>query len=198
MKINEGELDRMLSFMLKADRMKEIKRTGWVWAGVKEPEHDGDHSFSVALMSYLIAKRLRLDADKCMRMGLIHDIGEVITGDIPSRADEKMQKVSSQMKKRLGNKSTIKMLSYLDDFNSKEFIRLWKELEEEKTQEAKLVKQIDKLDYIMQISIYSKQIKSDKKFEEFFISAAKKIHSPELRYLFDKIKKKAFAERKIK
>ncbi|MGC9099522.1 MAG: HD domain-containing protein, partial [Candidatus Micrarchaeia archaeon] len=97
----EMDLDSILKFMLKVDKLKEIKRTGWVISKVKDPEHVADHSFSTAAVSYLLAKKMGLDAEKCAIMGLFHDINEVLTGDIATRADERMQKLTNKVKKRL-------------------------------------------------------------------------------------------------
>jgi len=45
----DKELDGILRFMLRADKLKEIERTGWLISKVKNPEHDGDHSCSAVI-----------------------------------------------------------------------------------------------------------------------------------------------------
>jgi 5'-deoxynucleotidase YfbR-like HD superfamily hydrolase len=35
----DKELDGILRFMLRADKLKEIERTGWLISKVKDPEH---------------------------------------------------------------------------------------------------------------------------------------------------------------
>ncbi len=107
----DKELDGILRFMLRADKLKEIERTGWLISKVKNPEHDGDHSYSTAVLSYLLAKRMGLSAERCAVMGLFHDINEVITGDIATRYDKSLQKVSPEAKKRLKKRDELKLAS---------------------------------------------------------------------------------------
>ena len=42
----DKDLDSILRFMLRADKLKEIERTGWLIAKIQHPEHDGDHSYT--------------------------------------------------------------------------------------------------------------------------------------------------------
>ncbi len=184
------DLDKILEFMVKVDGLKEVKRTGWVLHKInKNPEHVADHAFSTALLSYIMARRLKLDANKCLLLALTHDIHEVITGDIATRAQEKNQVVSNKEKNRLENQDTIKMFSYLGNKDKKTFLKLWKEMKEQKSKESRLVKQIDALDYIIQTIPYSKLVKDNKIFQEFFLTAEKRVHNPEILYLYNKIKK---------
>ncbi|MCL5434219.1 MAG: hypothetical protein M1559_00695, partial [Candidatus Marsarchaeota archaeon] len=62
----------------------------------------------------------------------------------------------------------------------------------------KLVKQVDKLDYIVQMMLYSKKIKSDKTVEEFFDTAGSRIDIKEVRYIYEKVKSKVYKERGMK
>lgn len=61
--------------------MGKVKRATHLPNG--EPESDSHHSFSLALISYHIAKNEcpELDADKVMLFALCHDLLEIITGD---------------------------------------------------------------------------------------------------------------------
>ena len=191
----DKELDGILRFMLRADKLKEIERTGWLISKVKDPEHDGDHSYSTAVLSYLLAKRMGLSAERCAVMGLFHDINEVITGDIATRYDKSLQKVPPEAKKSIERRNELKLASILI---GKEGIGLREILNEyymQRTEEAKLVKQVDKLDYIVQIALYSKKMESDERVEEFFKTAGSRIDIPEVRYIFEKIKKKVYRER---
>lgn len=181
------KLDKILNFMMEVDKLKRIKRTGWVMAKVKDPESVADHSFSTALLCYIMARELKFDAYKTMLMALTHDLNEVKTGDIASRHDEKLQIMSNKEKNKLEHKNHLKMLSYLGKTERVEFVKLWKELKDQSSKEAKLVKQIDALDYIIQIALYSKEIDRSK-FDNFFLTAHKRISDPNLRYILNKVK----------
>ncbi len=195
MKVSKQELDKITKFMLEADKLKAVDRTGWVVRKVHKPEHVADHSYSTALLSYIIAKKLGLDANKCIIMALTHDINEVITGDIATRAKEHLQKVNNTDKAKIENSNTLKMLGYLDKSSEFHLREIWKELKARKSKEAHLVDQVDKLDYILQLIPYHKYIKKDADVEEFFETAARRITIPELLYIYNKVRKQVYNER---
>ena len=184
----DGRLDRILGFMVEADKLKAVKRTGWVISGIRNPEHVGDHSYGTALLAYMFAKRMGLDADKCAIMGVIHDINEVITGDIATRLDKRKQKVPDAAKKRLQRRSELKMLSYLGASDRKHLRKLLDELHECKSREARLVKQVDKLEWVIQLVAYHKHMKKER-VEEFILNAERKVDLPELRYIIEKVRR---------
>jgi len=194
----DKNLDSILEFMLQADKLKETYRTGWLIAKVKNPEHVADHSFSTAAMSYLFAKKMGLDAEKCALMGLFHDINEALTGDIATRENESLQKVSNKVKQRLEIENMNKLVSILIGNQKAALKALFQEYNAQRTKEARLVYQVDKLDYIVQMVIYSKKIRSDERVKEFFITAGYKIDIPEVRYLYDKIKEHVYKERDMR
>ena len=186
------ELESVLRFIIETDRLKRVNRTGWVDLGICNPESVADHSFSTALLSYIIAKRRGLDAEKAMIMALTHDINEVLTGDIATKPMESLQRVSNKVKHMMENKNHLKMISYLPPGERKRFISLWNELESRGSDEAKLVKEVDTLDYIIQIALYSKE--GRKNFKSFFVTARQKIHDRDLLYILDKVEKQVYGK----
>lgn len=191
----DKDLDSILRFMLRADKLKEIERTGWLIAKIQHPEHDGDHSYSTAALSYLIAKRMGLNAERCAVMGLFHDINEVITGDIATRSDKSLQTVPPIIKRKLERQNELKLAAILNKREKNALRAVLDEYYAQRTEEARLVKQVDKLDYIVQIMLYHKKIKSEERVEDFFRTAGWRIDIPEVRYIFEKIKKKVYTER---
>ncbi|MDE1856722.1 MAG: HD domain-containing protein [Candidatus Micrarchaeota archaeon] len=183
----DKDLDRILRFMVEIGKLKSVKRTGWVENKISDPEHVADHSFSTAVMSYIMAKRFGLDAGKCVAMALIHDINEVITGDIATKENEKDQRISTAAKHKIESTNMRKMLSYLPKPQRGEWSMLWVELTEQKTPEAKLVKQIDSLDYIIQLVHYSKKFKNKGEIASFFNTAKKRISDRDLLSIYEKV-----------
>ena len=194
--IKEKELNRILDFMVEVDRLKEIKREGWVLGAVGNPEHVGDHSFSTALLSYLMAEKGGLDSFKCMKMALIHDINEAVAGDIAKRAREEDQVVSNTEKKRIEEKNMSQILSILDPETRAEFRALWNELEDRTTPEAQLVKQCDQFDYVRMLVKYSKRL-SGKRVDEFFETGGKSIDLPEIRYMYNRIDEEVRGQKRL-
>ncbi|MEM0143063.1 MAG: HD domain-containing protein, partial [Candidatus Parvarchaeum sp.] len=140
----EKELDSILAFMLRADKLKEVDRTGWTIAKVDMHENVGDHSYSTALLAFLFAKEMGLDANKCAVMALIHDINEVITGDTATRYDKSMQTLQPDEKKHLERQNELEMISSLVGSGRESLEAMLSELDAKVTPEAKMVKQVDK------------------------------------------------------
>jgi putative hydrolase of HD superfamily len=195
MKIEEGELDHMIDFMLTADKLKGIERTGWVLRGVDKPEHVGDHSFSMALLSYLLAGRMGLDAGKCAALGLVHDLAEADTGDMLTRAREEDQPVSRSEKGRLVRVAMSRIISLLGKDLAPAVGALWDEYEKGSSEEARLVAQVDKLDIVLMLVKYSKYL-GDDAVDEFLFTTGSKITIPEVRYIYEELKRKLVAMRK--
>lgn len=76
------------SFFAMLSRMKYIKR--WALMRNSEPENISEHSLEVSMLAHGLAvlgnRRLgkHLDADRCAVIGLYHDAGEILTGDMPT------------------------------------------------------------------------------------------------------------------
>ncbi len=196
MKVSKSDLDKIAKFMIEADKLKAVDRTGWVIRKVKNPEHVGDHSYSTALLSYIMAKKLGLNADRCAIMALTHDLNEVLTGDIATRVEERDQKLNNYDKAKLENANMLKLLANLDKSSNTHLKSMWVELRENKTKEAQLVHEVDKMDYLFQLIPYHKYLKKDSYVEEFFITAKRKLSTPELLYIYEKIKARIYGERR--
>lgn len=196
LRIPKRDLDMIMSFMLEADKLKAVDRSGWILRGIRNPEHVADHSYSMALLSYIMARRLGLDADKCIIMALTHDINEAITGDIATRENELDQKMSNLEKAKLENSNMNRILGKLDGHSGPYLKGLWLELREKKTKEAQLVDQVDKLDYILQLIHYHKRMRSDAHVYSFFTTAGRHVAIPELLYIYGKAMQKIRRERR--
>lgn len=194
----QDDLGKIMDFMLFADRLKEVDRTGWSISEVNGHEDVGDHSYSTAVLSYLFGLRLGLDAERCALMGLFHDINEILTGDIATRADKRMQSVEPRLKKRMERSNELKLISRLPKKEMNAVGSLLKELYGKETAEAKLVKQVDKLDYVLQLLPYNERIRSDERVREFFDTAGTAITIPEVRDIYERVKAELYKKRGIK
>ncbi len=126
--------------------LKNLLRTGWVkyWGVEKEQaESVADHSFSVVVLALFLQKQLapELDQNKVLKMAILHELGEAIIGDIPVRdnVEDKHEREKQAMEEILSS----------FDF-APEFLSLWEEFEKEETPEAKFVKSIDRLEFVLQ------------------------------------------------
>ena len=118
------------------------KNTRHVWADNGRQESVAEHCWRLAVMALLVAGEFPdADIDKVIKMCLIHDFGEAITGDIPSffktQQDEEKEK-----------SAIYELLKKLPDNIAIEFSGLFVEMTEMVTPEAKLFKALDNMEAI--------------------------------------------------
>ncbi|NTV23191.1 MAG: HD domain-containing protein [Nanoarchaeota archaeon] len=152
-------LEKLHSFI---SRLKSLDRTGWTRHNIPDHETVASHSYSVALLSMVCSDELGLDCEKCMRLALVHDLAESVVGDMTPH------EISSDEKHRLEKKAIFEIAK---EVGSPKLMQLWEEYESGKSEEAKLVKELDKLDMVLQAKEYQA---GGKDLSEFF-AAKKKI-----------------------
>ena len=73
----------LLEFLAMAEKLKCNTRHCNTTSGRRESV--AEHCFRLALMAYMVSDEVpEIDTNKVIKMCLIHDLGEAITGDIPS------------------------------------------------------------------------------------------------------------------
>eukprot|EP01084_Bolivina_argentea_P117505 208674_1 len=165
--INSSKLSpsSLLEFAYLIGNLKKTERTGWVRMNIHKPESIADHMYRMSILSWIFTdqfnnynkqNKLQLNANKVMKMALVHDIVESICGDIIPI--EKISGVSKETKYDLEHQSIIKIRDkYLKGtVVGKEMYDLWIEYEQQKTLESHIVKDLDKLDMIIQAEEYEK------------------------------------------
>ncbi|XP_077408774.1 5'-deoxynucleotidase HDDC2 [Vanacampus margaritifer] len=155
---------KMLQFFKLIGQLKRVPRTGWVYRNVKDPESVSDHMYRMALMSLLITDPT-VDKDKCIKLALVHDMAECIVGDIaPS------DNVSKADKHRREEAAMRHLSSLTPDSLRKEIYALWEEYELQSSAEARLVKEFDRLEMILQAHEYEELEGTPGRLQEFFDS----------------------------
>ena len=145
-------------------KLKRVSRTGWKMRKVKNPESVADHVFRATLLGMLIADLEKLNTEKIMRMLLLHDIAETLTGDVPLI---KKYKNAERFRKE-EEKSVKKIFSLLPKDLMKKYQIIWEEMENGITKESKLCKDIDKLEMMIQALDYEKEDKKNRKRLDVF------------------------------
>lgn len=150
--------------------LKNEKRAGWVERGVVDPETTSSHSFMSALLSLLLVPR-GLDKERVIKMMLVHDIAESVTGDMITKENWKEGGTIRESEKLiLERKATERIVSSLDDREASEIVSLWEEFEENKTPEAMFANDMDVFERTMQALEYHKQNNFKKPLEPFWDS----------------------------
>jgi putative hydrolases of HD superfamily len=149
--MEDKKLADLLEIFLTVQISKELPRQGFLYSGFKRSEADSvaAHSFSVALFSYLLAKELeeegwKIDPDKILKMGLFHDLGETITGDIGTYAKDLARGVFEVVEKNAFGLLTRNAA------NKKEMMVCFEEYQKLESIEAQIVKFADALDAFVQ------------------------------------------------
>ena len=95
------EIGRLLDFLKTAEQLKCNTRHSYTSSG--RLESVAEHSWRLALMAMLVGDEFpELDMDKVIKMCLIHDMGEAITGDIPAfEKTDKDRKVENKKVEQL-------------------------------------------------------------------------------------------------
>eukprot|EP00903_Cladosiphon_okamuranus_P014010 g13028.t2 len=152
-----------LSFLRVVGKLKELKRTGWVHRGVDKPESVSDHMYRMAMCSFLITDS-KLDRSRIMKLAVVHDLAEALAGDIAP-----FQKVSREEKRRLEEEGLAEICATIGrDPIALEIMQLWYEYEDCTSEEARVVKDLDKMEMIVQADEYEKGQGLD--LSEFFES----------------------------
>ncbi len=131
-----------LEILHVAERLKDTLRH--CTTTNRRTESVAEHSWRISLMAFFLRHEFKdLDMDKVIDMCLVHDLGECFTGDIPTfiKTDSDREVEASLLNQ---------WLESLPKEISEELAPLYKEMDEQKTREAKLFKALDKLEALIQ------------------------------------------------
>ena len=175
----------ILRFFEVANRLKAIKRSGWVEREVENPESVADHSFMTILLSYVLGRGKGMDMEKLLKMAVVHDLAEAVVGDIMTwkRDGEYPEGNKSPEEKYEIEKTGLgEILKDMDAEQAGEIMALWTEFEEQESAESLFLKQIDKLEMLLQVVEYHRTGNFKKPLEPFFRNV-NLIRDPDLRRL---------------
>jgi len=132
---------QLIEFLETIGKLKN--NTRHVWNASGRQESVAEHCWLLSVMALLVAGEFPdTDITRVVKMCLIHDIGEALTGDIPSFYKTKQDEEKEDL-------AVTSLLSCLPDSLSDEFSSLFKEMADLKTPEAKLFKALDNLEAIV-------------------------------------------------
>uniref|UniRef100_A0A1I8ASZ0 5'-deoxynucleotidase HDDC2 n=1 Tax=Steinernema glaseri TaxID=37863 RepID=A0A1I8ASZ0_9BILA len=152
------------------DNLKHLKRTGWVLRQVPEPETVASHMYRMAVLAMTLPTSEGYDPLHCVKMALVHDLGEAIVGDITPKCG-----VSDKTKFDMEEEAMKKLAGMVPEAVGGEWIALWREYEAAESLNAIAVKQLDKFDMIAQAFSYEQKYGID--LQEFFDSTAQAFRS---------------------
>jgi 5'-deoxynucleotidase YfbR-like HD superfamily hydrolase len=141
-------------------KLKEQPRTGWIEnkAKLNRIESVADHSMGAYLLGLLFLPEHSsgsYDKDTILKTLLVHDLAESITGDIP------FAKVNEETKRK--EREAFQYISMCRTYpgvaNLGPYYELSRDFESGATENARIAKDIDKIENLVQLYLYSRKTK---------------------------------------
>ena len=145
--MNIEKLQNRLDFLRQAEQLKSVLRSAHTSSG--RAESTAEHTWRLCLMAITFADELGdLDLLKVLKMCLVHDLGEAISGDVPAVSKQGFPDKSQQERDDL-----LQLMASLDAPLREEIMGLWEDYEAATSAEAQAVKALDKLETLLQLSL---------------------------------------------
>lgn len=141
-------MDNVLRFYLLSTTLKEKIRTGANLWNVHSSRRESiaEHIYGTCILAIAMDSEYKLDInlEKVIKMLVIHELEEVIIGDITP-----FDKVSKEELEEQARNAVIKVLG--DLAKKEEYLALTDEFNEKKTKDAKFAFMVDKMEFILQM-----------------------------------------------
>ncbi len=162
--------------LMESLELKDLPRSGWLEAGLKNPETVAAHSWGVAWLVLALCPR-ELDRGLALAMAVIHDLAEVRVGDI-TPGDQ----IDPHQKNAREREALRALLAPLGSA-AQGLLELWEELEAGQSAEACFVRACDRLDMGLQATHYAKKRQMNP--EEFTKSALNAMNDERLQAILE-------------
>ncbi|WP_454623123.1 HD domain-containing protein [Brucella anthropi] len=145
--IDPKRLSGIIQFIQNAERLKSTLRSGHTSQG--RPESTAEHSWRLCFLVTLFDRELGdCDRLKLIKMCIVHDLGEAISGDVPA-----IQQSADDGRAEREKTDLMTLCAPLPEDLRAEIMELWADYSEGKSTEAIFAKGFDKLETMMQHNI---------------------------------------------
>jgi putative hydrolases of HD superfamily len=133
-------MQQFIDFILELDKLKAVTRKTRP-LGLDRYENSAEHSWQIALLAASLAHLAEtpVNVDRVVHMLLVHDIGEIDTGDTIVYADEGLAE-----RKAAERAAVIRIFGMLPPALCNRFMALWQEFEDAATAEARFAHAVDR------------------------------------------------------
>ena len=133
-------MQQIVDFILELDKLKGVTRKTRP-IGLERYENSAEHSWQIALLAASLAPYAKepIDVDRVVCMLLVHDIGEIDTGDTIFYVEEGLAE-----RKASERAAVTRIFALLPDAQRERFLSLWLEFEENDTPEARFAHAADR------------------------------------------------------
>jgi putative hydrolase of HD superfamily len=147
---NKKTINNLFAFYIGAEKLKTIIRHSYT-SNTDRTESSAEHSWMLCLIAMTLFEHISLKVDqlKVLKMLILHDLAEAITGDIPA----------FDLKARVGKEEREKaaideLFKPLPEKTKKDFLELIEEYEAKETDESKVAQAVDKFEAPLQHNIF--------------------------------------------
>lgn len=142
--------DALRELFERAGGLKAVRRSGWAERlGLEGAESVADHTYATAFVAMVYSDIMGLDTGRVVRMALLHDLAESVTGDITPGSLPEGKKESDE------RAAMDAILALLPEGARGAYREAWAEYAAGESREASLVRQADKLEMAMQARRYA-------------------------------------------
>jgi len=195
---------RWVGLLRAMEPLKHLPRTGWVDRGVGDPESVAAHSWRLAMLAFVVASDLGLNAAHAMALALIHDLPEAITGDhtpFGSLATEQSdprdwRRPAARAEKTMAERAALARIVAAGGAHvAAEIVGIWEDYVAEQSPEARLIHQLDKLEAYLQGWEYAAdgRLARPDTLRSFQIDCDQLVTEPAARFLLEAIEEWAGA-----
>ncbi len=133
-------LPSIVEFILELDKLKGVTRKTRP-LGLERYENSAEHSWQIALLAASLAHHAAspVDVDRVIRMLLVHDIGEIDTGDTMVYTEGGWEE-----RKAAEAAAARRIFGLLPESQGGGFVALWQEFEDAATPEARFAHAVDR------------------------------------------------------
>jgi putative hydrolases of HD superfamily len=170
----EPEVEGLTNFVYELGLLKRYKRTGWLVAGVNNPESIAEHSFRTAIIGWLLALQEGADPYRTATLCLFHDSQESRIGDVPLIG-------KSYVVTAANPRVTADQVAGLPAEVGRAVRDLVDEYEARESLEARLAKDADRLECLIQAREY--QAQGHEEMLAWIETSAAALQSPSARQL---------------
>src|SRR6185436_8650261 len=130
----------IVDFILEIDKLKAVTRKTRP-LGLERYENSAEHSWQIAMLAASLAPYADalIDIDRVIAMLLVHDIGEIDTGDTIFYAEGGWPE-----RKAAELAAVTRIFALLPEPQRSKFLALWKEFEEAQTAESRFANAADR------------------------------------------------------
>lgn len=140
-------LKHIIAFLHEAEKLKSTLRHNWTTSG--RQESTPEHTWRLMLLFTLLDDLAEFGVDSLhtLKMLLVHDLAELVHGDIPGFVKEVDTK---DIARKREHEAAKQLFAILPPPLETDYFALFEEYEQGSTKEAKVAKALDKIETLLQ------------------------------------------------